>query len=61
METLLNRKQVAEILGVSIMTVKRREASGLLNPVRLESRIIRFRLSDIDACITENTLRRQRA
>ena len=46
---LLSRWQVAEKLAVSIDTIKRMERRGQLGPIRLNSRMIRYRLSDVDA------------
>jgi predicted site-specific integrase-resolvase len=46
---LLSRWQVAEKLAVSIDTIKRMERRGQLRPIRLNSRMIRYRLSDVDA------------
>jgi predicted DNA-binding transcriptional regulator AlpA len=47
-ELVLSRHQVCEKLGVSHDTVKRMEARGQLKPIRLNSRMIRYRVSDID-------------
>jgi predicted site-specific integrase-resolvase len=59
METLLSRKEVARTLGVSVMTITRREAAGFLNPIRFgDGRVIRYKLSDIERCLEENKLRR---
>ncbi len=48
-EQLLSRKSVADRWNVSIETVKRREHQGLLTPVKFNSRLIRLRLSDVEA------------
>jgi hypothetical protein len=45
---LLSRHQVAEKLGVSIDTVKRMEHRGQLHPIYLNSRMVRYRLGDVD-------------
>jgi predicted DNA-binding transcriptional regulator AlpA len=45
---LLTRHQVMEKLAVSVDTVKRMEQRGQLRPIRLNSRMIRYRLSDVD-------------
>lgn len=55
---LISRAELAKMLGVSVQTVKRREASGLLNPVRLSGRIVRFKTEDIQNYINSNLLRR---
>jgi predicted DNA-binding transcriptional regulator AlpA len=44
---LLSRRQVAVKEGVSVETIKRREKQGLLNPIRFNSRLVRYRLSDV--------------
>jgi hypothetical protein len=43
----LTRKELAMRWQVSVGTVKRREKSRLIRPLRLKGRIIRFRLSDV--------------
>jgi len=58
---LLSRKDVARYLGVSVMTVTRREAAGLLNPIRFgDGRVIRFRQEDIETLLEANALRRNK-
>jgi hypothetical protein len=44
---LLTRLDLARRWKVSIETVKRREQAKILRPVRLDGRVIRYRLSDI--------------
>jgi len=62
MENLMTRAEVARYLGVSIMTVKRRETAGLLNPIRVgNGRIIRFRKEELDSLLGENGLKRKEA
>lgn len=51
-EVLLSRKQVCERWGCCTMTLRRREAAGLIRPVRFNSRMLRYRLSDIVAIET---------
>jgi hypothetical protein len=46
-ELLLSRKQVADRWSVSLETIKRREAAGLLQPLRFSARQVRYRLSDV--------------
>ena len=46
-DDLLTRLDLARRWKVSIETVKRREKAKLLRPVRLDGRVIRYRLSDI--------------
>jgi hypothetical protein len=46
-DTLLTRRELAVRWKVSIETVKRRERARMLRPMRLDGRIVRYRLSDI--------------
>jgi hypothetical protein len=46
-ETLLTRIELARRWKVSIETLKRRERTKILRPVRLDGRVIRYRLSDV--------------
>jgi hypothetical protein len=47
-ETLVDRKTLARRWGVSVETVKRREADGTLPPLYLPGgRLVRYRLGDI--------------
>jgi hypothetical protein len=46
-DKLLTRREVAARWKVSIETVKRREHARILRPVRLEGRIVRYRMSDV--------------
>ena len=46
-ETLLTRSELARRWKVSVETLKRRERANILRPVRLEGRVIRYRMSDI--------------
>jgi hypothetical protein len=48
-QTLIDRKKLASRWECSIMTIKRREVDGMLTPVNLMGRIVRYRLSDIEA------------
>jgi predicted DNA-binding transcriptional regulator AlpA len=43
----ISRRQVMEMLGCSMDTVKRLEQRGLLRPIKLNARLIRYRLSDV--------------
>lgn len=52
-EVLLSRRDVAARLTVSVETVKRREREGLLPAVRFNSRLIRYRLKDVEKLIEE--------
>ena len=44
----LTRRELAQRWKCSTETVKRREASGMLRPVRLGARKLLYRLSDIE-------------
>jgi predicted DNA-binding transcriptional regulator AlpA len=44
---LVSRRQIAVKEGVSVETIKRREKQGSLKPIRFNSRLIRYRLSDV--------------
>jgi hypothetical protein len=46
-ETLLTRRELARRWKVSIETLKRRERARILRPVRLDGRVIRYRLRDV--------------
>ena len=46
-DKLLTRLELARRWKVSIETLKRRERAKVLRPVRLEGRIIRYRMSDV--------------
>jgi hypothetical protein len=43
----LSRKELSERWNLSIKTLKRREQTGQLNPMKLGPRTVRYRLSDI--------------
>ena len=45
--TLLTRKDLAARWKVSIETLKRRERARLIMPIRLDGRIVRYRMDDI--------------
>jgi hypothetical protein len=44
---LLTRRQVAARWAVSLATIKRREAAGILHPLRFSRRMIRFKLTEV--------------
>ena len=54
-DVLISRKQVAKRWGVCTETVKRKERSGLLLPVRFNERLTRYRLSNVLALEQEAT------
>ncbi len=47
-ETLLSPKQLGDMLQVSRRTLARYETAGLLHPIKLNKRVIRYALSDVD-------------
>jgi len=44
---LLSRKEVAQILSLSVPTVKRYQQQGLIKPIIVNARVIRYRYEDI--------------
>ncbi|HEY3899949.1 MAG TPA: hypothetical protein VGM54_15180 [Chthoniobacter sp.] len=48
-QRLLSRRQVCQRWACCPMTLARREAAGLLQPIRFNARLVRYRLSDIEA------------
>jgi hypothetical protein len=48
-EQLLSRRAVAQRWQTSIETVKRREKEGLLRAMRFNERLLRYKLSEIEA------------
>jgi predicted site-specific integrase-resolvase len=48
-EQFLSRRAVANRWQTSVETVKRREREGLLKAIRFNQRLLRYKLSDIEA------------
>ena len=46
-EILLTRAELARRWKVSIGTLKRRERAKILSPVKLDGRVIRYRMRDV--------------
>ena len=46
-DSLLTRRELAPRWKVSIETLKRRERTKILRPMRLDGRIVRYRMSDV--------------
>ena len=46
-ERQLSRKELSARWNLSIKTIKRREAEGILRPLSLGARTVRYRLSEI--------------
>jgi hypothetical protein len=47
-EQLLSRKALAARWQTAVETIKRREKAGLLNPIRFNQRLLRYRLSEVE-------------
>ena len=56
---LLTRKQVAEMLHVHPLTVKRWASAGRLTPIKLSATTIRYRQCDVEALIAATTVPKQ--
>ena len=48
-EQLLSRKALAQRWETSVETIKRREKEGLLKALRFNQRLLRYKLSDVEA------------
>ena len=46
-DSLLTRRELANRWKVSVETLKRRERASILRPIRLDGRIVRYRMSDV--------------
>lgn len=46
-QKMLTRKEVAEILGVHPETIKRYGKRGLLHPIRITSRMVRYEEAEV--------------
>jgi hypothetical protein len=46
-DSLLTRRELARRWKVSIETLKRQERTKILRPMRLDGRIVRYRMSDV--------------
>jgi predicted site-specific integrase-resolvase len=44
---LLSRKEVAKMLSLSVPTVKRYQQQGLIKPIIVNSRVVRYRHEEI--------------
>jgi predicted site-specific integrase-resolvase len=45
---VVSRRQAAIALGVCKYTVRRWELAGLIQPIRINSRLLRYRVADIE-------------
>jgi hypothetical protein len=48
-DQLLSRRALAQRWETSVETIKRREKEGLLKALRFNSRLLRYKLSDVEA------------
>jgi hypothetical protein len=46
-DPLLTRRELANRWKVSVETLKRRERARILRPIRLDGRVVRYRMSDV--------------
>jgi hypothetical protein len=44
---LMSRSELARRWRMSVESIKRRERSRMLRPIRLDGRVVRYRLSDV--------------
>jgi predicted site-specific integrase-resolvase len=51
---LLSRKQVAHLFGVCKETVRRWERQGMFTPVIINSRVLRYRMADVQSIVGQN-------
>ena len=51
---LLSRKQVASLFGVCKETIRRWEQQGLFKPVIINSRVLRYRMADVQSIVGQN-------
>lgn len=51
---LLSRKQVANLFGVCKETIRRWEQQGLFKPVIINSRVLRYRMADVQSVVGQN-------
>ena len=59
-KVLLTRKDVAKIFGVSLVTVSAWTKQGIINPMRMGSRVYFYKSEIIEATETEKLLKRRR-
>ena len=55
-QRLLNYREVAEVFGVKVMTVRRWQAVGRIRAVKITGKIVRFSREEIDRVVRENTV-----
>jgi predicted site-specific integrase-resolvase len=52
-DELLTPKQLGDMLGVSRKSIRRYELAGLLNPIKINKRVIRYATSDINRMLSK--------
>jgi predicted site-specific integrase-resolvase len=52
-DELLNPKELGDVLGVSRKSIRRYELAGLLNPIKINQRVIRYAYSDIQKMLSK--------
>jgi excisionase family DNA binding protein len=57
MSEFMNRKQVADLFGMSVASVRRLEKSGALPVVKIGPHSLRFRRSDIESFVTAHSVK----
>ena len=50
-DSLVSRKKLAQIIGCSIKTIERAEQKGLITAIKFNSRLLRYRLSEVQSWI----------
>ena len=55
-EKMITRRELSDRWGLSLKTLKRREADGTLHPVTLSTNVVRYRISEIIAIENEANL-----
>jgi predicted site-specific integrase-resolvase len=44
---LISRREIADFLGVHMITVRRWEAKGMLTPIKISERVVRYHPEDV--------------
>lgn len=52
-DDLMSRQQVAELFGLNVMTIYKWARKGLLTPIKIGPKTVRFRRSDVEALMKE--------
>lgn len=50
---LLTKNDIAEMLKVTTRTISRYVSSGILTPIRISEKVVRFRSEEVDRLIAE--------